>query len=226
MVLVEEPHGFQNDVHNTLADFFGPAKEIACAASAEILPPPHATPTDVAAGACVRLAGFWHNSLIEGPGRRTTAKLQGCPIHCIGCVTPDSWDPSLGSLVPVDQLAETLLNPSYERDGISILGGEPFAQPEGLLALVRALRKRGCEHILAYSGYTYNRLRRMAQLEPAIGSVLDEIEILIHGPYVNTLADGAGCWTGSGNQRVIDLVATRRTRGPSRQHCRGEDGFR
>jgi anaerobic ribonucleoside-triphosphate reductase activating protein len=110
----------------------------------------------------------------------------------------------------VDLLAEVLLDRTYERNGISILGGEPFFQPEGLLALVRALRKRGCQHILSYSGYTYERLRRMAKHKPAIGMILDDIEILIDGPYVPTLADTAGPWNGSGNQRVIDLVATRR----------------
>ncbi|HEY8884776.1 MAG TPA: 4Fe-4S cluster-binding domain-containing protein [Chloroflexota bacterium] len=41
-------------------------------------------------------------------------------------------------------------------DGISILGGEPFLQPDGLWALVQELRARGCFHILVYSGYTYN----------------------------------------------------------------------
>jgi len=209
-VIVEELHRFPDNLRESLTCLFGPAKEIACAAPAEVLPLPRSALTDIAAGPCVRLAGYWHNSLIEGPGRRTVAKLQGCPIHCIGCITPDSWDPSLGSLVPVDLLADALMDTSCEHDGISILGGEPFVQPQGLLALVRALRKRGCKHILAYSGYTYERLRRMAKHDAAIGTILDDIEILIDGPYVAALADTSGPWTGSGNQRVIDLVATRR----------------
>lgn len=112
--------------------------------------------------------------------------------------------------VPVDRLAESLLDPGYERDGISILGGEPFQQPGGLLGLVRALRVRGCPHLLCYSGYTYERLRRMTARQPAVGAVLDELDTLVDGPYVAALADGAGPWTGSGNQRVIDLAATRR----------------
>ncbi len=94
---------------------------------------------------------------------------------------------------------------------MSILGGEPFQQPDGLLALVRALRARGCGHLLAYSGYTYEQLRRVAERRPAIGAVLDEIEVLVDGPYFAALADRAGPWTGSGNQRVIDLPATRQT---------------
>lgn len=208
-VLVEEPHPFPDDLRESLARLFGPAKETACAAPAEVLLPPAASPIGVAAAPCVRLAGYWHNSLIEGPGRRSAAKLQGCPIHCIGCITPDSWDSSFGSVVPVDLLADALLDPSYPRDGISILGGEPFVQPAGLLALIRALRRRGCQHILTYSGYTYEWLRRMAKHVQAIGAILDDIDILIDGPYVAALAGGGGPWTGSSNQRVIDMAATR-----------------
>jgi len=98
-----------------------------------------------------------------------------------------------------------LLDPSHHRDGVTVLGGEPFAQPDGLLTLVLALRSGGCRHILCYSGYTYEALRRQAEWQPAIGAVLDEIDMLIDGPYVAALADGAGPWTGSANQRVLAL---------------------
>jgi anaerobic ribonucleoside-triphosphate reductase activating protein len=112
--------------------------------------------------------------------------------------------------VPVARLAEALLDPAYARDGVTLLGGEPFFQPDGLWALVRALRARGCPHLLAYSGFTYERLRRMARRQPAIDAALDELDALIDGPYVAALAGTGGPWTGSGNQRVIDLAATRR----------------
>ena len=90
-----------------------------------------------------------------------------------------------------------------------MLGGEPFAQPDWLLALVRELRARGCPHILCYSGYTYETLRERARELPAIGAALDDLDILIDGPYLESQAETAGPWTGSGNQRVIDLRATR-----------------
>jgi anaerobic ribonucleoside-triphosphate reductase activating protein len=75
-----------------------------------------------------------------------------------------------------------------------------------LAALVRALRARACRHILAYSGYTYEGLRRMARRRPAISAVLGDIDVLIDGPYVASLAGGAGAWTGSANQRVIAAI--------------------
>jgi hypothetical protein len=50
----------------------------------------------------------------------------------------------------------------------------------------------------------------MARREPSIAAVLANIDVLIDGPYVATLAAGAGPWTGSGNQRVIELADIRR----------------
>lgn len=130
-------------------------------------------------------------------------------MGCHGCAVPFLHPVDSGRLVPVDLLADVLLDPAYPREGISILGGEPFQQPVGLLALVRALRARGCPHIVCYSGYTFEALRRRAIQEPAIGAILDDVEVLVDGPYVQALADTGGPWTGSGNQRIIDLVATR-----------------
>jgi pyruvate-formate lyase-activating enzyme len=101
-----------------------------------------------------------------------------------------------------------LLDRAHERDGVSILGGEPFQQPEGLLALVRALRARGCDHILCYSGYTHRALRRRGERRHTMDAVLAEIDMLVDGPFVAALADDAGPWTGSGNQRVMAAVSS------------------
>jgi anaerobic ribonucleoside-triphosphate reductase activating protein len=198
-----------------LERLLGPGEPLACAVPAVLHTLPAALPDESASEATVRIAGFWHNSLIEGPGRRSVVKLVGCPIRCRACITPDSWDMGGGRLVAVDRLAVALLDPAHRRDGVSILGGEPFAQPDGLLALVRALRDHDCAHILCYSGYTHERLQRMASALPAIGGVLDEIDMLIDGPFVAALAASAGPWTGSGNQRVIDLAASRRASRPA-----------
>jgi anaerobic ribonucleoside-triphosphate reductase activating protein len=83
-----------------------------------------------------------------------------------------------------------------------------------LSSLVRELRSRGCHHILCYSGYTYEALCLRAKSEPAIRAVLDQIDVLIDGPYVAALAEGAGPWTGSANQRVLMLKACQALVGP------------
>ena len=193
-----------------VGDLLPSARELGCARPLAVLPPP-ITPGDHDAGASVRVAGYYHNSLIEGPGRRSCVLMSGCDLGCRGCWVPLLHPADSGRLVGVERLAEALLDPSFARDGVSLLGGDPFFQPDALWSLVQSLRARGCSHILVYSGYTYERLRAMAQKQPSIGAVLADVDMLIDGPFVDRLAHTAESWTGSGNQRVIDLVATRRS---------------
>ena len=204
-LLVDAPNSFLDRLRSGLESLAGAGREIGCAAPIDMETLAPASEYETAVDACIQIAGYWHGSLIEGPGRRSVVKLQGCPIRCGGCITPDSWDATGGTLVPVDRVADALLDPSFERDGVTILGGEPFAQPDALEALVAALRVRSGHHILCYSGFTYDELRRRAQEFPAIRRVLAEIDMLIDGPFVAGLADGAGPWTGSANQRVLTL---------------------
>lgn len=209
-LFMEHPDRLPTDVQDTVTRLLGSGVELGCARPRVLLPPPGESEAEDADMAPLRIAGYYHDSLVEGPGRRSSVLVSGCTLGCPGCWVPHLHPSDSGIGVAVDRLADALLDPAHTRDGVSVLGGEPFQQPEGLLGLVRALRDRGCRHVLAYSGYTYEGLRRLTVRQPAIGAVLDEIQLLIDGPYVEALAAGAGPWTGSTNQRVIDLVATRR----------------
>lgn len=161
-------------------------------------------PENVTVGTGIRVSGYWHDSLIEGPGRRSVVRMQGCPIRCAGCWVPQTHDPFGGVQVEVGTVVRTLLDSAHTRDGVTIVGGEPFSQPDALLALVDALREAEPGiHITVYSGYTLERLLRMTS--DSINWILAEIDVLIDGRYIQALADGAGPWTGSSNQTVRHL---------------------
>lgn len=210
--IVVEDNDLDAETLRILQNQLGKAQEIACARPLEILPPPSAVSVkDFAEKQYVRIAGYYHNSLTEGPGRRSSVLFQFCPLKCKGCYVPQLHSNEAGELISVEKLADLLLDSNFERDGVSLLGGEPFAQPEGLNALVKELRKQNCPHIVCYSGYTLEVLRQKTGTEPFIGEILSDIDILIDGAYVESLSSGAGLWTGSGNQRVIDLAATRKS---------------
>lgn len=210
-IVVEDNEQLDTETLQTLENYLGAAQEIACARPLEILPPPEVSVKDFAEKQYVRIAGYYHNSLTEGPGRRSSVLFQFCPLKCKGCYVPQLHSNEAGELISVESLADLLLDSNFQRDGVSLLGGEPFAQPEGLNALVKILRSKNCPHIVCYSGYTLEILREKAETQPAIGEVLSDINILIDGAYVELLSSEAGLWTGSGNQRVIDMVATRKS---------------
>ena len=210
-MLVEDNRHLDTQARQYLTDNLGAGREMGCARPPVVLSPPAFSPEEKAKAVCVRINGYYHNSLCEGPGRRSSVLFQSCPLKCKNCWVSWLHSEDAGELVPVTRLAAELLDANYERDGVSILGGEPFAQPEGLLALVKELRQKGCRHILCYSGYTFEALCEKGIKQESINAVLNELDILVDGAYVESLADKAGEWTGSGNQRVIDLRETRKS---------------
>ena len=149
----------------------------------------------------LRIARIYHGSAVDGPGRRSVVQVQGCPIRCRGCYVPETHDPRGGEVRPVAAVVAAALDPAgAPRDGVTVLGGEPFAQPEGLAALLRRLKSQRT-HTVVYSGYTLEALKRRA--EPAVHQALALTDLLIDGPFLSALSDGAGEWRGSRNQRLI-----------------------
>jgi anaerobic ribonucleoside-triphosphate reductase activating protein len=106
-----------------------------------------------------------------------------------------------GVVLSVDKVLSALLDRSGEpRDGVSVLGGEPFAQAAGLAALSARLKARGI-HTTVYTGYTLEALVRRA--DPIINAAIELTDLLIDGPFVDALRDNAGEWCGSRNQRLV-----------------------
>jgi anaerobic ribonucleoside-triphosphate reductase activating protein len=149
----------------------------------------------------LRVYRVYHNSVVEGPGRRSVAQLAGCLLRCPGCYVPETHDPRGGVEMTVSEVVGLVLDSQGEpRDGVTVLGGEPFLQPEGLAALLGALKGRGL-HVTLYTGYTLEALR--AREEAAVNEALAHADILIDGPFVAQLTRNAGEWRGSTNQRII-----------------------
>ena len=116
-----------------------------------------------------------------GWGVRAGIWTQGCSIGCAGCVSVDTWAPS-EQLVSAKDVVSALrdLVGSERLDGVTVSGGEPFDQPEGLLGLVRELRDwLGPERdILLFTGYP------LARIESRHTDVLASADAVVAGPYV------------------------------------------
>jgi anaerobic ribonucleoside-triphosphate reductase activating protein len=192
------------DALELAGDLLPQPRELNCAQPLATAPLP--VPGSVVRDPVLRVASLYHASVVEGPGRRSVLQVQGCPLRCsLACFVPETHSLDDGVVLPVNVLVEALLDPiGAPRDGVSILGGEPFAQPVGLAALLRRLKARRI-HTVVYTGYTLEVLARRA--EPAIRAALELTDLLIDGPFVAALADGAGEWRGSRNQRFISHPA-------------------
>ncbi len=157
------------------------------------------------AAATLRLAETVRATEAEGPGRRFAIWLQGCPLRCPGCCNPEMLPFDAGRLVPVPRLLEAIRR-AAESDGIegvSLLGGEPFAQAEGAAPLAAEVRRRGLT-VMVFTGYTLDELHRMPH--EAVGQLLQEADVLVDGRYRADLPEKRRRWIGSSNQKVHFLT--------------------
>lgn len=147
----------------------------------------------------VRINGLTRGTQVNGPGVRNMVHLQGCSIHCAGCFNQHTWSHTGGQLREVEGLARDLL--ADHPDGVTISGGEPMEQPEGLLHLLRALRaQRPDLSTLLYSGLTPQQLER----HPMWPSIRPLLSVAVVGPYVRAQAQQEGLRS-SRNQQVMLL---------------------
>ena len=148
----------------------------------------------------VKLAGIVSDSIVDGPGIRTTLFAQGCPHHCEGCHTPETWDFDGGHEATTDQILGIVRFNPISR-GVTFSGGEPFAQAEGFADIARMLKDGGYE-VASYSGYTFEELLEGTDEQKELLSWLD---VLIDGPFVLAEKSLELAFRGSRNQRIIDV---------------------
>lgn len=157
----------------------------------------------------MKVARWKHNSYAEGPRPNTTFWLSGCSLRCKGCFNPELWDGRLGRDVSLLRMLEIIQRGRRLGDrGIAFVGGEPMDQADALGRLCLAARLLFPRLVITtYTGYRLENLRR----RKAAALVLLTAHLLVDGPFVFSLADRNLGYRGSANQRVIDLVKTRKT---------------
>lgn len=143
---------------------------------------------------------LYHNSVVDGPGRRSVVQVAGCSIRCLSCYVPQTHERGNGALVRISAIVKEIVALKDEHDGVTILGGEPFDQPGPVAELVFRLKRHGL-HVMIYSGYTIEAL--IQRKDPNINYILTHIDLLIDGPFVRQLSEGAGEYRGSRNQKII-----------------------
>ena len=99
---------------------------------------------------------------LDGPGIRYVLFLQGCPMRCLYCHNPDTWETSGGETVSVDEvLAEYAKNKEfYKKGGITVTGGEPLLQAKFVAELFERAHKEGIHTCIDTSGITYSEKNR------------------------------------------------------------------
>ena len=144
------------------------------------------------------------DTTVDGPGFRTTIYCAGCPNRCPGCHNPESWNQGNGQALETEEILERVLADEFAN--VTFSGGDPMYQAKGFTELAQAIKAKSNKNIWCYTGYKFERLRhdrRQAEL-------LQYIDVLVDGPYVESLRDRDALFRGSRNQRLIDVQASLR----------------
>ena len=139
--------------------------------------------------------------IANGPGVRVSVFLQGCNFHCKGCFNPETWDFD-GGLEFDDLVIDEIIELCKEDHitGLSILGGEPMHPDniDGTIKLARRFKEKyPKKNIWAWSGFLFDNICNK--------EVLNYIDVLIDGQFVEEKRNPKLKWRGSSNQRVIDV---------------------
>ena len=148
----------------------------------------------------LNLSGIVQDSIVDGPGIRTTIFCQGCPHHCPGCHNPETWAFGIGTDMEVERILDIVRENPLCR-GVTFSGGEPFAQAAGFAKLAKLLKEKGYE-VASYSGFTFEELLDGTQEQKTL---LENIDILIDGRFILAEKSLEIAFRGSRNQRILDV---------------------
>ena len=138
------------------------------------------------------------DTMVDGPGFRTSIYCAGCRHQCPGCHNPQSWDFKGGQAMTTDDIMRIIEADPYAQ-GVTFSGGDPMYQPEGFADLARAIRKRTEKTIWCYTGFTFEVLVN----NPRQRALLELIDVLVDGPFIQQKRDLTLRFRGSSNQRIL-----------------------
>lgn len=139
------------------------------------------------------------DTMVDGPGLRTSIYCAGCRHACPGCHNPQSWDISKGRRMTTEEMMAVIEADPYA--DVTFSGGDPMLQAEGFTELAKAIRSRTRKTIWCYTGFVFEALFG----NPAQRALLEEIDVLVDGPFVRSLRNEDLPFRGSSNQRLIDV---------------------
>ena len=142
-----------------------------------------------------------HEDMLNGDGLRVVLWVAGCDHHCPNCQNPITWDADGG--IPFDEKAIAEVMDELDKphtSGITFSGGDPLhsCNIDTVKELARQVKLRFPDKTLwLYTGFCWGEIKEMP--------VVQMMDVVVDGPYVEAMRDTSLYWRGSSNQRVIDV---------------------
>ena len=152
----------------------------------------------------IRFSKIKDNDIANGLGVTMSLWTQGCPHHCKGCFNGETWDFDAGEEFEdsdLEYILENINKNNVHRD-LSILGGEPLCPEnvDGVIEVCKIFKEKFPEKkIYLWTGYVVEQFNEKQR------NVLNYIDVLVDGPFVQAKRNLSLMMRGSSNQRVIDV---------------------
>lgn len=152
----------------------------------------------------MRYHNITKDDMLNGTGLRVVLWVAGCNHGCKGCHNPVTWDINGG--LPFEEAAreeifEELRKPYIE--GITLSGGDPLhpANRKDVEALITEIRANFPDkNIWLYTGFSWEEVKYLPLVE--------KLDVLVDGRFIEALKDTKLYWRGSSNQKVINVKET------------------
>lgn len=151
----------------------------------------------------LRVIDIKHGTTVDGPGFRTSIYFAGCTHHCPGCHNPQTWDPTGGTPYTIDELVDII---HTDQMPVTFSGGDPICQLDALINLATRLHDEGI-NMWCYTGYTFPQLLA----NPKARRFLELVDVIVDGPFIESLRDTSLLFRGSSNQRIINVAESLRS---------------
>ena len=156
----------------------------------------------------VRLASpeIQTDSIVDGEGIRSVIWFQGCPHHCKECHNPETWPFRDGYEVKIDDLKQQISELEFQK-GVTFSGGDPMAQPEALVELVKCVHDNNM-NVWVYTGFDFEELLELMKTKEVYKEILNNIDVLVDGRFMIAKKSFDVKFRGSTNQRILDVPAS------------------
>lgn len=153
----------------------------------------------------IRVLRIVPDTVVDGPGFRTSIYCAGCAHRCPGCHNPLSWNFDAGTPMTPREILDTVLAESPDSN-ITFTGGDPFYRAEEFAELAALIKRESPQKtIWCYTGFSFEEICA----DGTKRRLLEKIDVLVDGPFKIELRDTEHCrFRGSSNQRLIDVPAS------------------
>ena len=149
-----------------------------------------------------RILNIIPDTAVDGTGLRTSIYFAGCNHRCKGCHNPESWNFNAGEEIEISEIVDKV--DEYDNHKVTLSGGDPMYRKEEVAELIKELKKRIPDiNIWIYTGFTHEELIDLD--DKIVNEIIENIDVLVDGPFVEDLKSDDCLFRGSTNQRIIYL---------------------